>query len=72
MDNVHEGFADLPILRLPRDGLMRRRRLVLRREAVRVLRVKELEVAVGGMVATTSEAEGGGPCPGEYSRVCVP
>lgn len=27
---------------------------------------------VGAARATTSEAEGAGPCPGEYSWACVP
>lgn len=49
-----------------------KRRLRLDRETVRTLGEIDLTRARGGLIATTSEAEGAGPCPGEYSYLCKP
>lgn len=61
-----------------------RRRLEIRLDTLRQLTRTELSAAGGRPTAllsacgcaaragTTSEAEGGGPCPGEYSWTCKP
>lgn len=61
------------------------RHLSLHRDTIRTLSGLELRAVAGGVptalvtacahaarAGTTSEAEGGGPCPGEYSWTCKP
>ena len=59
-----------------------KRTLRLRAESVRLLTCADLELVASGVPssfpqclaarATRSEADGAGPCPGEYSWTCSP
>lgn len=60
---------------------MKRKRLILRRETLRILAGGELDAAIGGTHPSSfpqcavrselSERETVGPCPGQYSFTCT-
>jgi len=47
-----------------------KRRLHLSAESIRILAGDELDLVIAGRRGTTSEAEGNGPCPTDYTYVC--